>query len=372
MIGSSRILTIQRRSKELGRIRTGQVTQTGKGKARPTKLETFRFTSHSESLVRKVAELYGGEPREWQPQGGGAKQWEVLSDSKRIPILVPPQPVSQAFELWSGGGCQRRCDGERESITDSPCLCGPDPAERLCSPTTRLNVILRDVEGIGLWRLESHGYYAAVELPEVADFLARAGISNLPAFLVLEQRTVKRDGQTRQFMVPGIEVEGITPAQLLSAEQPAMPALDAGPVTPTWDADSILAALPYVGGLDELRELWKQAHAAGAMTPEVSAALSARATALSDVSEGGTARQAETTSEAPDDELSVEEQEALAELTAEDESRGDVDHLWQQILMAVPEDWPTSSVEQVFHERTGTTVRDATAADMAAFIETIR
>lgn len=353
MIGSSRILTIQRRSKELGRIRTGQVTQTARGKARPAKLETFRFTSHSENLVRKVAELYGGEAREWQPQGGGAKQWEVLSDAKRIPILVPPQPVSQAFELWSGGGCQRRCDGERESITDSPCLCGPDPAERECSPTTRLNVILRDVEGIGLWRLESHGYYAAVELPEVADFLSRAGISNLPAFLVLEQRTVKRDGQTRQFMVPGIEVEGITPAQLIAGTQPTdAPAIEAPKVKQ--DPESFIASLPHVRSMGELREMWKLAHSYGVMTNEVSAALSERADALRE------------------DEAEVQDPTVEAEAYAEAEpvqDRGDADALWQRILMSVPEEWTTTRTQAEFKYVTNQDVGNASSSDMAAFLE---
>jgi hypothetical protein len=110
------ILTLQRRSRELGRIRLGQVNRSN-GKTRPEKLDRFRFTSASEPLLAKVAALYGGTVQPWTPQGGGAEAFEVITDSTRIPILVPPQPVTQYFEQWSGGGCVRRCDGQTELLS---------------------------------------------------------------------------------------------------------------------------------------------------------------------------------------------------------------------------------------------------------------
>src|SRR5690606_9474747 len=111
-------------------------------------------------LLDRVAAKYGGTVNEWTPDGGAA-QFEVITETTRMPIHVPPQPVSQYFELWSGGGCQRRCDGVTELLKDRPCICGPDPEQRSCKPTTRLNVVLSEIEGVGVWRLESHGYYAA-------------------------------------------------------------------------------------------------------------------------------------------------------------------------------------------------------------------
>src|SRR6476659_3823579 len=91
------ILDIQKRARELGRIRIGQVVPTTNGKTRPAKLDRFRLTSHSRPLLDRVAELYGGTVQEWAPQGGGATAWEVITDTKRLPIMVPPQPISQWY-----------------------------------------------------------------------------------------------------------------------------------------------------------------------------------------------------------------------------------------------------------------------------------
>ncbi|MGI8333419.1 hypothetical protein ACRYCC_26000 [Actinomadura scrupuli] len=211
------ILDIQKRARELGRIRLGQVQPTEKGGTRPAKIDKFRLTSASKPLLEKVAALYGGTVEVWTPANGGPSAWEVFTQADRLPILVPPQPVSQWYELWSGGGCKRRCDGQREIISESACICA-QADERICKPTTRLNVVLKDVEGIGVFRLESHGYYAATELPNVAAFLEQAG-TYVSAWLVLEERIVKKEGEKpKRFMVPAIEVEGVTPGQLISGE----------------------------------------------------------------------------------------------------------------------------------------------------------
>ncbi|MCW5952469.1 MAG: hypothetical protein KIT69_09450, partial [Propionibacteriaceae bacterium] len=142
------IIGLQKRARELGRIRLGQ-----KGdKGQPQKLDRFRLTSASQPLLEKVAELYGGEVHPWTPRGG-SPQFEVITGSSRLPIMVPPQPVTQWYEAWRASGCAHRCDGEVNVLTDE--LCDPeDPLHReaMDRPTTRLNVVLRDVEGIGVWR----------------------------------------------------------------------------------------------------------------------------------------------------------------------------------------------------------------------------
>ena len=137
---------------------------------------------------------------------------------------------SQFYELWSGGGCQRRCDGAHLIPSDEPCQCDPD--ERECKPHTRVSVMLADFPTSGLWRLDTQGYYAAVELSggfEMATLIAKAsGRTMLTGTLRLEQREVKRPGQqTRKFAVPVIDFDidvrafvGDT-ASLTSAPPPA-------------------------------------------------------------------------------------------------------------------------------------------------------
>jgi recombination directionality factor gp3-like protein len=235
------ILDIQKRARELGRIRIGQVVPTTNGKTRPEKLDRFRLTSHSRPLLEKVAELYGGTVVEWAPQGGGAKAWEVVTNSKRLPIMVPPQPITQWYEYWTAGGCKHRCDGHTNVLTDE--LCDPDDyghQEALKQPTTRLNVVLRDVEGIGVWRLETHGWNAAVELPDAAEFLAAAG-GYVNGWVSLEPRTSKAEVpdrenggtkiQTRHFHVPIIEID-VTPAELMAGRGRVATPMIEGPVPP--------------------------------------------------------------------------------------------------------------------------------------------
>lgn len=212
------IIQLQRRIAEAGRIRIGQQVPSGRG-TRPAKLDTFRLTSPDRRRIEQAAEAFGGEVTEWTAPAG--KQWQVITTSDTLEVIVPPSDLSfsQAYELWSAGGCQRRCDGVTESISEGACLCDPDNRE--CDIHTRLSVMLRDLPGLGVWRLDTSGYYAAVELASAVEIiqLAAGRGALLPARLRLEQRSVKRgaDGkvQTLRFAVPVLDIE-ITPAQLLA------------------------------------------------------------------------------------------------------------------------------------------------------------
>lgn len=272
------ILDLQKRSRELGRIRLGQKGDRGQ----PQKLDRFRFTTNSQALLAKIADLYGGDVRTWE---GGTQAWELISDTTRVPIMVPPQPVSQWFEYWTRAGCLHRCDGYTNVLTDEACDPeDPKHIEALAKPTTRLNVVLRDVEGIGVWRVETHGWNAAVELPDVAEFLAQAG-GYVNGWLSLEQRTSVDSKQsppvTRHYMVPIIEID-VTPAQLMAGQgRVAAPALSGGPVGAT---PALAAAGPDYVALaadlttrDEVAALWHTANEAGHMTQGLQDYLTQRA-----------------------------------------------------------------------------------------------
>lgn len=235
----ARLLDIQAQQVEVGRIRLGATeTRNKRGGGTyqaPVKLERFRLTSRSETLIRTAAAVYGGEPEPWEPQSGGAQQWQVVIEATTIAVIVPPEACSQFYESWANARCTRRCDGARELIEDIPCVCGPDPAQkkaRGCKPTTRVSLMLADLPGVGVWRLESHGYHAAAELPAVVDLLSAAG-GNLPARLEMEERSAEvpdpRDSNKTvisRFMVPVLHVEA-TPAAIIGTI--ARPSLPAGP-----------------------------------------------------------------------------------------------------------------------------------------------
>lgn len=232
------IIDLQRRIQEAGRIRIGRQVATSSGKSRPSKLDTFRLTSADKRRIDEAAALYGGTPAEWDAPAG--RQWEVITTTDTLDVIVPPSDMafSQWYEMWSAGGCQRRCDGAHELISDGPCKCDPDARE--CDIHTRLSVMLADLPGLGVWRIDTSGYYAAVEMSgavQVVQVAAGRG-ALLPARLRLEQRVVKRVGQdgkpeTRRFAVPVLDVD-VTPAQLIGAGRVPPEQIEAAraPLTP--------------------------------------------------------------------------------------------------------------------------------------------
>lgn len=221
------LLDLQRRIAESGRIRIGRKVDGG----RPSKLDTFRLTSADGKRIEQAAEIYGGKPGQWVAPAG--KQWELITERDSLDVIVPPSDLafSQSYELWSAGGCQRRCDGVTEQISDGACRC--DPERRECDIHTRLSVMLRELPGLGVWRLDTQGYYAAVELASAVEIiqLAAGRGALLPARLRLEQRSVKRPDakgkpQTLRFAVPVLDIE-MTPAQLLGGGAQPVALLDA-------------------------------------------------------------------------------------------------------------------------------------------------
>lgn len=359
------IIDLQRRMRQLGEIRIGHAVSTGRvssktGKPimRPEKLSTFRLTSASKPLLERVAELYGGTVRPWTPANGGPQEWEVYTEVDRLPVLVPPgEPVTQWYELYRGSKCVRRCDGRTEQKSDQPCLC--DPERRECQITTRLNVMLRDVPGLGVWLLTTHGYYAATELPEVAQFLA-ATRGYVDAWLAMEEKQIVRDdGTVARFMVPKLDVN-VTPAQLLSGEvtaaagggerravagggQAAIEGPRPAPDTGGQDSEDLVAAAHGAATLDELREVWRRAQRAGVPLDDhddpVAAAIAARRAEL--------------------------EAAEAAELAVPDDGRRG--ELWQQIVAAWPGTMPQLQ-EAFLRYSGGVTPETASEQDLEQFL----
>ena len=218
----TRIATIQRSLRELGRIRLGE-----KGpKGEPRKLKTFRLTSASREYIEAAAAAYDGTVTEWESPRG--REYQITIGSPFLDVLVPPgDAFFSAYELWTSGGCQRRCDGIRQETGDA-CACPADTDERIdlaakgqaCKPTSRLWVILPLLPDLGRWRLESHGYYAAQELAgmaEIASMATQRGIM-LPARLRIDQRRRKIPGKpTREYIVPVLELPETNFGQLVAA-----------------------------------------------------------------------------------------------------------------------------------------------------------
>jgi hypothetical protein len=282
------ILTLQRRNTEVGRIRLGQKMKTDSGKEYPSKLDTLRFTSPRRDRIEQIAALYGGDVQPWQPLRGNA-QWEVVTETDSVPVMVPPQDPaeSQWLEAWTAGGCQRRCNGKVETISGNPCMCDPDPAKRECKMHTRISVMLKDIKGIGVWLVDTGSYYAATELPSVAEFLAKAqGI--IPGRLILSQRTRTSGGKTRNFGVPVLDIDEFTPEEILSGRAPQLAAERiAAAIDGRATAAAAIGAGPDLTGIirdcdtkAELRDLWRRLQVGGDLTEELRKSIEDRSAQL--------------------------------------------------------------------------------------------
>lgn len=384
----SRIITLQRQARELGRLRTG----TFNGKF-PQRSNTWILSSHSRDYIEAAAAEWGGEVEPYQPQGNGASQWRVITEARAIPAILPPgDPLSQAYEVWSRGGCARRCNGEYEQINDTGCFCvaqwgedfhqvkpGRSVDDQPCQMTTRLSVILPDMPDLGSWRLETKSYYSASELAATVDVLkGQLGqAAMVPVALRIEQRTRVAGGKTKQYPVIAMELRGATAGQVMAGQVPTAevaapasqgpaavgsqdqaPALPSAPSTPARDW---LAEVAAAESLEELRALYQEANREGAPA-EMAAAMTRRANELAATKEPAPAV-------APAPEPTPEPEPAPAPV----EDGGDADAAWMACVSATPDGWSTTDLMEAFADRhEGLTAETATAAQLTQFAKDLR
>lgn len=232
---------IRRRAPEAGRIRLGmQVPNTApnaRSKTMPTAIKTFRFTSIHQDLIEQIAGQYGGTAEPWdEPSAKYRNQWQLISPVNQIRVYVPQDGLSQSYELWNKGGCERRCDGVTVETVDmhgnsavpkaSPCICDRKGI-RECNPKTRIQVILPNIDFLGVWRLESGSWAALHELPGMFEMTAALQQSKLvDALLGIEARTDRVGGKTRHYVVPTLGIAA-TPLEI-QAGMAAVAAIETG------------------------------------------------------------------------------------------------------------------------------------------------
>lgn len=244
-VSQQRVRTIAPRLPEIGRLRLGDEKVSERKPGMP--LDRFRVTSQSRDVVDAVVEVYGGEIRPWKAPEGDA--WQAILAAESLEVIIPPGAnYTSSYEQWAAGGCTVRCDGETATVVEKSPIgpvqveraCACDPAERACKITSRLNVILTGVQQVGVFRMETHSYYAAVEMPGVVDLAAALNAYSgfTPASLSIEDRVRKSPlTGTRKFKVPVLRlrvgtVEAFARLTGVTASLPAaVPALgDGSPV----------------------------------------------------------------------------------------------------------------------------------------------
>lgn len=223
--------------RELGRIRFGERKRPN-SPGRP--IQFPRVSSQRQEIVADVAKVYGGEVRQWDRDN--RREWDVTVEQP-LAIAVPPnvRPFSRSYELWAGGVCSRRCDGERCQVTERgrkverPCACGvdADPEDRECKLTLRFGVMILGLPWLGLFRVDSKGVYAAREVPAQLGMLqasGRAGWLRMESRerLVVEWDADKGAEKVQKRKYPVIVVDApFMPEEVMALERP--PGMEALP-----------------------------------------------------------------------------------------------------------------------------------------------
>jgi hypothetical protein len=363
----SRIRTLQLQARELGRLRSGTYDAS---KRQMKRSEFWIVTSLSDATCEAAAALWGGAVEKWTPQSG-TPQFRVITTAVVVDGILPPgDPLSQAYEMWNKGGCARRCDGYTETLTDSPCICrdeyGPEfhqvaPKDSTCKMTTRLNVILPQMPDIGVFRVESHSYYAASEIAATVDMLRSAAGPDalIPISLRIEPRKRVSGGKTKQFPVIAVELRGATAGQVLEAagELKALAAASGAraieAARPDYAAQAEAAASP-----DEFNAVATAAEAAGHMDD----VLKARLTEIWKAKTQASAQSKPIPSAVPNGEVDAEV------VDAEIDDPDDVDQAYAAVIDNCPDGWDMARLNVEFAKRNGgTTLNTGTAAELRAF-----
>jgi hypothetical protein len=210
----TRVIDIQKGFREIGALRMGFSEPRGQGKI-PKKSQYWILTSNDRHALEVAAQQFGGTVEDWKDDSS-RHAYRLTTKRIEIPVMISPVPATQSYEMWSGGECKRRCNGQYDRLNGCPCQCPDDPQERAklaatgkaCKLTTRVGFILPSIPDLGVWRVETHGYYAAVELPQTTDFLQAMTVQGMkiPAILAIEVRKSRSGGQTKTYPVPVVRL----------------------------------------------------------------------------------------------------------------------------------------------------------------------
>jgi hypothetical protein len=202
---------------------------------------------------------------------------------------------------------------------------------------------------IGVYRMETHSFYAANEIAATVDLIRNATRGNVavPIRLRIEQRMRVAGGKTKKFPVVAVELRGATAGQILSG---ALRNLAIGDIAdprelmagPTWDR-----LIADAGTEEELAGIVEEVHRAGLDTVEADR-----------VAELARARWQE---------LKAAHRPGLVDV----DLPPNVDDLWVRILSLAPDGWTSGDVEAEFTRATGVAADAATAGDMQAYLDKV-
>ncbi|KUN16543.1 hypothetical protein AQJ23_44935 [Streptomyces antibioticus] len=218
----------------VGRFRSGRLVKSGRTET-PEALNEWRVTTGDPTVADKVAELFGGEPVEWDPEK--EDRLEVLTEAKTVSIIIEPDGVDASFKQFIPGvGMTHHCDGFKilsvpEEDQGKACGCPTLIAERKlkaqrggAKPSVDVTFRLLDAPELGKFRFNSGSWKLVEALGPLFGDLDRygnagdeeTGAEGVPvrASLTIENVTYvpkkgPRAGQTVSYNKPVIKVFGV-------------------------------------------------------------------------------------------------------------------------------------------------------------------
>lgn len=184
-------LTNARRLPRLGKIRLGIKKTASSGKEYPAEVDYF-------VVPDKIKSAVGDKPKE-------------------LHIMFPVDNDEVFFQQWlkhyGAVGLKCKGDGETANILDPGLDPGagvfksvPCPCEKLktgeCKPLATLLFMMPDVDGVGVWQIDTSSKNSIIDVNSSIDFIRRVAgrINMIPLILKREERTMTRmeDGKQKK------------------------------------------------------------------------------------------------------------------------------------------------------------------------------
>lgn len=196
----------------VGRFRSGHQLS-----GKPVSLQEWRITTDDSEVAQTVADLFGGEPQQWETKGDD--DVEVFTEAAEVGIILDPERgVDAHFYIWPRG--QKRivnCDGdvvEVEGRKPIECTSGTfttkaeyEEEEHVCDPQVRVRFRLQDAPDLGTFEFQSGAWSLVTEVgPLLYDLSAYDG--SVLATLGLEVVEYETQGQKKRFTKPVVTVLG--------------------------------------------------------------------------------------------------------------------------------------------------------------------
>lgn len=193
----------------VARFRSGMVAN-----GRPVALQQFRVTTGDKDIANKIADLYGGEPQEWDTKT--TEFFEVMTDVSEVEIILDSvDAISAKMTLWGRNAKVRSCDGTVQD-DGSPCACPSSMADRqsagrqgtACNPDIFISFTLADAPDLGRLKFVTGSWQMAKEIGAVQDALERVGGAARATLSLQQVEYVTKSGEQRRYTKPVLKIIG--------------------------------------------------------------------------------------------------------------------------------------------------------------------